>query len=184
MRYIIGFLCCSMFSLSSFAATQVTERKHNLGVVLGVGMANTQDERESDDAVSHMGVYYEYKLDNRYSVHMTALDGASQCLILCNDSDTYVNYTSYQLSLKAATHFSGRWNLFGRAGADFYRVEYRQGTYHWGDDPKTISGADIALALGGQFRTKNGFSLNIEYQYLPIKQGDLRTASVSVGYAF
>lgn len=188
MRYLIGFLCCSLLSLSSFAATQVAERKHNVGVIAGLGRTNTNDEFASDKFVAQVGAYYDYKINNRYGVQVNALHGGSQCFITCGASDVYVSYTSYQLSLKAMTQFSGRWNLFGRAGADFYRVKYRPDEDDWSYPPnevrKTLSGVKPAFGLGAQFRAKNGFSLNIEGQYLPIEQGSIRTINGFVGYSF
>jgi hypothetical protein len=160
-------------------------KTHTVGYGAGWGsIKSEQFSRDSEDH-SHDLFYYNYRLNNHWSINAEYIQGDSNGGFLDIDlfgSDTYhrVNYKAYAVSLKGALNMSNRWSFYGKLGGHSYKTEFTDDTNpNFNDD-----GFDINAALGFEFRAYNGFGVGFEVGHIKMGDTEANTQGIYLSYAF
>lgn len=70
-------------------------------------------------------------------------------------------------------------SLYAKLGAAYTQVSYEM-------DKQEMDSNDVGFygAVGWQYRFKSGFGLNLEYEYLPMKELELQGINFGMSYRF
>lgn len=185
MRYLIVFLTL-FISATAFAA----DSQHRIGFNVGQNIIDTDLAVEDDVALTDVGLFYEYGFSQHFSLSAGYYQSiAETCFIACSDDDypdREAAFDSMQLSIKGRVPLGRVFSLYGRAGANWYSLEYT-GVDYFGDSvqiDRKDSGVKPALAAGVEFKSNLGINVGYEFQWLALETADSKNHSFFISYGF
>ncbi|EGT3628084.1 porin family protein [Shewanella sp.] len=181
ISFIVGLtMASSLMSTSVFAG----DSAHILGGSLGFGTQEFETNSGKYDAGDTFtsDLYYRYMLNEHFGLEVGYLAGTGGIVSVMVDLVSEVKDLSYQGVRTTAygQYALSRGNsLYAKLGAAYTKVSYEM-------DKQEMDSDDVGFygAVGWQYRFRSGFGLNLEYQYVPMKELELQGVNFGVSYRF
>ncbi|MET1256571.1 outer membrane beta-barrel protein [Aliikangiella maris] len=173
-------------------------KKHTFGIQLGSGSAKYKGSSDDGDGIGQSYLYYNYQLDNMFSVEAGFNGGTDVDDWECeqdNDDrwtcrsdnrqffDIAANKLSYDgvtLAAKADFNLTQRNSLYAKLGGQFYDYEFKRSSTKLDND----SGFGLYFEAGWQYRWDSGWGINAAYAKRDMGKLDTSTFTTGLSYSF
>lgn len=165
-------------------ATANDATHHLVGASLGYGAQEFETKNGKYDAGDTVTVdlYYRYMLNEHFGVeagYLAGSGGVASALVEAFSEIKDLSYQGGRIAAYGEYPLSRGNSLYAKLGAAYTQVSYEM-------DKQDRDSDDIGFygAVGWQYRFKSGFGLNLEYQYIPMKELELQGINVGISYKF
>lgn len=181
ISFIVGLtLASSIMSTNAFAGGSA----HILGGSLGYGSQEFETKNGKYDAGDTLSgdLYYRYMLNEHFGVeagYLAGSGGVASALVSIISEIKNLSYNGVRTTAYGEYALSRGNSLYAKLGAAYTQVSYEM-------DKQEMDSNDVGFygAVGWQYRFKSGFGLNLEYEYLPMKELELQGINFGMSYRF
>ncbi|WAL78222.1 porin family protein [Shewanella sp. DAU305] len=178
---VVGLtMASSIISTYAFAG----DSAHILGGSLGYGTQEFETNSGKYDAGDTFtsDLYYRYMLNENFGFeagYLMGTGGVASALISGISEIKDLHYQGIRTTAYGEYALSRGNSLYAKLGAAYTKVSYEM-------DKQEMDSDDVGFygAVGWQYRFRSGFGLNLEYQYVPMKELELQGVNFGVSYRF
>lgn len=157
---------------------------HILGGSLGYGTQEFETKNGKYDAGDTLtsDLYYRYMLNEHFGFeagYLAGSGGVASALVSVISEIKDLRYQGVRTAAYGEYALSRGNSLYAKLGAAYTQVSYEI-------DKQDMDSDDVGFygAAGWQYRFKSGFGLNLEYQYIPMKELELQGINFGISYRF
>ncbi|ESE39385.1 porin family protein [Shewanella decolorationis] len=157
---------------------------HLLGGSLGYGTQEFETKSGKYDAGDTFtsDLYYRYMLNEHWGLeagYLAGSGGVVSALVSAISDIKDLSYQGVRTTVYGEYALSRGNSLYAKLGAAYTKVSYEM-------DKQEMDSDDVGFygAVGWQYRFRSGFGLNLEYQYVPMKELELQGVNFGMSYRF
>jgi len=161
-----------------------SDSSHVLGGSLGYGAQEFETKNGKYDAGDSFtsDLYYRYMLNEHWGLeagYLAGSGGVVSALVSAISDIKDLSYQGVRTTVYGEYALSRGNSLYAKLGAAYTKVSYEM-------DKQEMDSDDVGFygALGWQYRFRSGFGLNLEYQYVPMKELELQGVNFGISYRF
>ncbi|WP_330130914.1 porin family protein [Shewanella xiamenensis] len=186
MKYLKINVCVLFLALcAGFAGNaNATDSPHLLGGSLGYGTQEFETKSGKYDAGDTFtgDLYYRYMLNEYFGFeagYLAGSGGVASALVSAISDIKDLDYQGVRATAYGEYALSRGNSLYAKLGAAYTKVSYEFEKQEMDSDDVGFYGA-----IGWQYRFRSGFGLNLEYQYVPMKELELQGVNFGISYRF
>lgn len=182
--YLLGVLALGMNVGMLSLNADASESPHILGGSLGYGSQEFETKTGKYDAGDTVNgdLYYRYMLNENVGFEAGYLAGSGgmvSAMVSTISEIKNLSYNGVRTTVYGEYALSSGNSLYAKLGAAYTQVSYEINKQDMDSDDVGFYGA-----VGWQYRFKSGFGLNLDYQYIPMKELELQGINFGVSYRF
>lgn len=187
MKYLTiktWFLSLSVCAFLVGANANAVESSHVLGGSIGYGTQEFETKSGKYDAGDTItgDLYYRYMLNEHFGLeagYLAGSGGVASALVSAISDIKDLRYQGVRTTAYGEYALSRGNSLYAKLGAAYTKVSYEFEKQEMDSDDVGFYGA-----VGWQYRFRSGFGLNLEYQYVPMKELELQGINFGMSYRF